>query len=389
MGLLSDVGIHARPEHLYALLKMASIKGLKRVYIHCFLDGHDSTGKPGREFVSDVVRKCASLGVGKVATIMGRYYAMDSGGHWDRIETAYDALVYGEGVQISDPVHAVAESYRDGISDEFLEPVVCDRYGTISDHDSVIFFNFRPDYTRELTRAFTDPNFTAFNRERFPLTFVCNSEYAGAAGSALIAFPRERVSNCLGEYLSRMGMTQLRISTAETGPQVTYFLDCGYDLLYEGEDCILIPAPKESPAERPEAGAWELTEACVERIVSGVYDFIVLNLSNCEAAGHTGSFDAAVRAVEVTDACIGKIVQTTLRMGGIALVTSGYGNVEQMTREDGKPTPSNTQNPVPFIICGAATELRPGRLADVAPTILDVMGLAPPEEMQGHTLIVK
>ncbi len=391
MGLHSDGGVHSTLEHLYALLKMASIKGLKRVYIHCFLDGRDVSPTSGKDFVARTVKKCAELGVGRIATVMGRFYAMDRDKRWDRVEAAYDALVYGSGAQNPDPVAAIAESYRSGVTDEFVEPVVCDRDGTISDHDSIIFFNFRPDRARELTRAFVDPDFDGFNREMFPVTYVCNTEYDATMPNVLVAFPRIAVENNLGAFLSAMGMTQLRIAETEKYAHVTFFFNGGIERQYEGEDRVLVPSPKVATYDlQPEMSAFEVADKCVERILSGAYDVVILNFANCDMVGHTGVFDAAVKAVETVDACVGRVVDATLQMGGIAMITADHGNAEQMLQADGvSPMTAHTTNRVPFILCGAGSELRPGRLADIAPTILDVMGLQKPAEMDGKTLIVK
>ena len=344
MGLLSDGGVHASIEHLFALVKMASIKGMRRVYLHCFLDGRDVPPRTGLALLERTQRRCAELGVGRIATVMGRWYAMDREERWERVEQAYDALVYGEGMQNADPLAAVRESYGEGIPDEMTEPVVCDRDGMISDNDSVIFFNFRADRALELTRAFMDPDFNAFRREHFPLTFVSSADFGARLPNVTTAFPRPPVRNDLGEILAAAGMTLVR--TRET-------------------------------------------EQAVEAIRSGEYDVVSLHLTDCAAAGHTGDFDAAVAAVEAVDAKIGKAVEATLGMGGIAMVTASYGNVEAMRDAEGRPTPVSTTNRVPFVLCGAGTELREGRLADVAPTMLDVLGLAQPEEMTGRTLIVR
>lgn len=344
IGLLSDGGVHASIEHLFALVKMASIKGLRRVWIHCLLDGRDVPPRTGLAFLEQTQRRCAELGVGKIATVMGRWYAMDREGRWDRVEQAYDALVYGEGVQNADPIAAVRESYRDGVPDEMTEPVVCDRDGMISDNDSVIFFNFRADRALELTRAFMDPGFNAFQREHFPLTFVSSADFGPQLPNVTTAFPRPPVRGDLGEVLDGAGMTRFHARE---------------------------------------------TERAVEAILSGEYDVVSLHLTDCAAAGHTGDFAAAVRAVEAVDAGVGKAVEATLGMGGIAMVTASYGNVEAMLDDEGRPTPVSTTNRVPFLLCGAGTELREGRLADVAPTMLDVLGLAQPEEMTGRTLIVR
>ena len=389
-GLLSDGGVHSHIDHLYALLQMAKDKGLHRVYIHCFLDGRDVSPTSGKGFVQALADKCAALGVGKIATVMGRYYAMDRDKRWERVQMAYDAMVYGEGNHNADPVDAVAQSYANNVTDEFMEPVVCDSDGTISDNDSVIFFNYRPDRAREITRAIVDPEFDGFQREFFPTTYVCNTEYDASMPNVLVAWPRIAVENGLGEYLSSMGMTQLRIAETEKYAHVTFFFNGGVETQYPGEDRVLVPSPKVATYDlQPEMSAVEVCDKCVERIESGAYDVIILNFANCDMVGHTGVLEAAIKAVETVDTCVGRVVEATLKMGGIAMVTADHGNAEDMKQPDGSPMTAHTTNLVPFILCGAGTELRPGRLADIAPTILDVMGLACPEEMDGKTLIVK
>ena len=389
-GLLSDGGVHSHIEHLFALLQMAKDKGLTKVYVHCFLDGRDVSPTSGKGFVQELQDKCAQLGVGKIATVMGRYYAMDRDKRWERVQMAYDAMVYGEGHHSSDPVAAVAESYANGITDEFVEPVVIDPDGTISDNDSIIFFNYRPDRAREITRAIVDPDFDGFAREFFPTTYVCNTEYDASMPNVLVAWPHIAVKNGLGEYLSSMGMTQLRIAETEKYAHVTFFFNGGVEKQYPGEDRVLVPSPKVATYDlQPEMSAFEVCDKCVERIESGAYDVIILNFANCDMVGHTGVLEAAVKAVETVDTCVGRVVDATLKMGGIAMVTADHGNAEDMKQPDGSPMTAHTTNLVPFILCGAGTELRPGRLADIAPTILDVMGLACPPEMDGETLIVK
>ena len=392
MGLLSDGGVHSHLDHLFALLQLAHDKGLEKVYIHAFLDGRDVSPTSGADFVAKTVEKCREVGVGKIATVMGRYYAMDRDKRWDRVEQAYDAMVYGESAAYNPvPVAAVKASYAAGITDEFMEPVVCDADGTISDHDSVIFFNYRPDRAREITRALVDPEFDGFTRQFFPLTFVCNTEYDATMPNVEVAFPRITVRNGLGEYLSQMGMTQLRIAETEKYAHVTFFFNGGSETVFPGEDRVLVASPKVATYDlQPEMSAYEVCDKCVERIESGAYDVIVLNFANCDMVGHTGVMEAAVKAVETVDECVGRVVDATLKMGGIAMITADHGNAEQMKEPDGSPMTAHTTNPVPFILCGAGSELRSGgRLADIAPTILDVMGLACPEEMDGKTLIVK
>ena len=391
-GLLSDGGVHSHIEHLFALLKMAKERGVKQTYVHCFMDGRDVSPTSGAGFVQQVADKCREIGAGKIATVMGRYYAMDRDKRWDRVEQAYDAMVYGESaINNPDPVDAVKKSYEKGVTDEFVEPVVCDADGSISDNDSVIFFNFRPDRAREITRTLVDPEFDGFTRQFFPLTFVCNTEYDASMPNVEVAFPRVLVNNGLGEYLSKMGMTQLRIAETEKYAHVTFFFNGGSETVFPGEDRVLVPSPKVATYDlQPEMSAPEVCEKCVERIESGAYDVIILNFANCDMVGHTGIFDAAVKAVETVDTCVGKVVDATLKMGGIAMITADHGNAEQMVEPDGSPMTAHTTNPVPFILCGAGSELRSdGRLADIAPTMLDVMGLACPPEMDGKTLIVQ
>ena len=389
-GLLSDGGVHSHNTHLWALLKMAKIRGLRRVYIHAFLDGRDVSPTSGKDFVAETVEKCREIGVGKIATVMGRYYAMDRDKRWDRVERAYDALVYGTGVMNSDPVDAVARSYKAGVTDEFVEPVVCDKDGMVSDNDSIIFFNYRPDRAREITRCFVDPEFDGFNRQFFPLTYICTTEYDASMPNVQVAFPRLKVANGLGEYLSKMGMRQLRIAETEKYAHVTFFFNGGVETVYPGEDRVLVNSPKGATYDlQPEMSAVEVTDRCVERIESGEYDVIILNFANCDMVGHTGIYDAAVKAVETVDVCVGRVIEATRAMGGIAMVTADHGNAEEMAKPDGSPMTAHTTNLVPFIVVGAAVELQPGRLADIAPTLLDLMGLECPPEMDGKSLIKK
>ena len=390
MGLVSDGGVHSHITHLYALLEMCKRRGVEKVYVHCFLDGRDVPPTSGIDYVRELQAKMDEIGVGKIATVMGRYYAMDRDKRWERVQMAYDAMVYGEGIQNADPVDAVAKSYANGVTDEFVEPVVCDKDGTIGDNDSVIFFNFRPDRAREITRAIVDPDFDGFQREFFPTTYVCNTEYDASMPNVLVAWPRVAVKNGLGEYLSSMGMTQLRIAETEKYAHVTFFFNGGVETQYPGEDRVLVPSPKVATYDlQPEMSAYEVCDKCVERIESGNYDVIILNFANCDMVGHTGVLEAAIKAVETVDTCVGRVVDATLKMGGIAMITADHGNAEDMKQPDGSPMTAHTTNPVPFILCGAGSQLRPGRLADIAPTILDVMGLACPPEMDGRTLIVR
>ncbi len=392
MGLLSDGGVHSHITHLYALLAMAKEKGLARVFIHAFLDGRDVSPTSGLGFVSACGDTCRELGIGKIATVMGRYYAMDRDKRWERLQRAYDAIVLGEGIFDPDPVHAVSASYENKITDEFVEPVVCVKDAQISKNDSVIFFNFRPDRARELTRCFADPEFTFVERGRgwFPITFVCATEYDASMPNVSVAFPHRPLSNIFGEYLSRLGLTQLRIAETEKYAHVTFFFNGGQEQVFPGEDRVLIPSPKVPTYDmKPEMSARDVTKEAVRRIESGAYDVIILNFANCDMVGHTGVYEAARLAVEAVDECVGRVVEATSQMGGISIITADHGNAEHMLDEDGiSPVTAHTTNPVPFYIIGAKVRLRNGRLADIAPTMLDLMGLAKPEEMTGITLIV-
>ena len=394
MGLLSSGGVHSHIDHLVGLLEMAKKNGIEKVFVHCLVDGRDVPPTSGKEFIQQLQAEMARIGVGRIATVAGRYYAMDRDNRWERVEKAYAALVYGEGVQNADPVAAIEASYAADVTDEFVVPVVCaGKEGVIKPHDAVVFFNFRPDRAREITRTLVDPDFTGFERKNgfFPLTYVCMTQYDATMPNVLVAFPRISVKNGLGEYLSKMGMTQLRIAETEKYAHVTFFFNGGVEDPYPGEDRVLVASPKVATYDlQPEMSAYEVASKCVERIESGKYDVIILNFANCDMVGHTGVFDAAVKAVETVDECVGQVVEATLKMGGIAMITADHGNAEQMLQSDGKsPMTAHTTNVVPFILCGAGTELREGRLADIAPTILDVMGLEQPAEMDGKTLIVR
>ena len=392
MGLLSDGGVHSHISHLFAFLELAKRQGLEKVYVHCFLDGRDVAPTSGRDFVAQCQAKCRELGVGQIATVMGRYYAMDRDSRWERVSRAYAAMVYGDAPFEADPVAAVELSYQREITDEFVEPVVCLEDVTVNEGDSIIFTNFRPDRARELTRAFVDPDFTGFERRRgfLPVHYVCTTEYDAAMPNVTVAFPRQKLTNIFGAYISRLGLTQLRIAETEKYAHVTFFFNGGVETVFPGEDRVLIPSPKVATYDlKPDMSANEVTDAAVERIESGKYDVIILNFANCDMVGHTGVYEAARLAVETVDACVGRVVEATARMGGISLITADHGNAEQMLQEDGvSPMTAHTTNLVPFCIVGADVKLRNGRLADIAPTMLDLMGLEKPQEMDGETLIV-
>ncbi len=392
MGLLSNGGVHSHITHLFAFLKMAKEQGLDKVYIHCFLDGRDVSPTSGVDFVKETVAQCREIGVGQIATIMGRYYAMDRDNRWDRVERAYAAMVYGNAPVEPDPVRAVEISYQAGVTDEFVEPVICAQGAEISEGDSIIFFNFRPDRARELTRAFVDEDFSGFERKRgfFRVQYVCTTEYDATMPNVEVAFPRQKLTNIFGEYISKLGLTQLRIAETEKYAHVTFFFNGGVEQVFAGEDRVLIPSPKVATYDlQPEMSAEEVADACVERINSGKYDVVILNFANCDMVGHTGVFDAAVKAVETVDAQVARVVKATSDMGGVSLITADHGNAEQMLQEDGvSPYTAHTTNLVPLCIVGVSVTLRNGRLADIAPTMLDLMGLECPEDMDGETLII-
>ncbi|WP_306568822.1 2,3-bisphosphoglycerate-independent phosphoglycerate mutase [Faecalispora jeddahensis] len=392
IGLLSDGGVHSHNGHLYALLELAKQNGLSKIYVHALLDGRDVPPSSGKGFVEDCLAKMQKIGVGEIATVAGRYYAMDRDNRWERVSKAYNAMVLGEGVQNPDPVAAVAKSYEDGVTDEFVVPVVCGPEGRISADDSVIFFNFRPDRARELTRAFVDPDFTGFERAKgfFPLTYVCMTQYDATMPNVDVAFHPQSLKNTLGEYLSNLGMTQLRIAETEKYAHVTFFFNGGVETVYPGEDRVLIHSPKVATYDlQPEMSAYAVTDALVEKIDSGMYDVIILNFANCDMVGHTGIFDAAKAAVEAVDTCVGRVIDAIERMHGTAIITADHGNAEKMYEEDGSPFTAHTTNPVPFCVVGYPCKLREnGKLADIAPTMIKILGLPQPAEMTGESIIV-
>ena len=390
-GLLSDGGVHSHNEHLYGILEMAKKKGLEEVYVHAFLDGRDVPPSSGKDFVAQCVEKMNEIGVGKIASVMGRYYAMDRDNRWERVEKAYAAMVYGEGEHNVCPVDAVQKSYENEVTDEFVLPTVIEGTKRISANDSVVFFNFRPDRAREITRTFVDDEFTGFERRdgRFPLTYVCMTQYDATMPNVSVAFKPQSLTNTLGEYLSKMGKTQLRIAETEKYAHVTFFFNGGVEKQYDGEDRILVASPKVATYDlQPHMSAYEVTDKCVEAIKSGKYDVVILNFANCDMVGHTGVFDAAKAAVEAVDKGVGAVTKAVEEMGGISLITADHGNADRMYDVDGSPFTAHTTNPVPFIVVGKDCELREGGcLADIAPTMLEILGLPQPEEMTGKSLI--
>ncbi|PWL43637.1 MAG: 2,3-bisphosphoglycerate-independent phosphoglycerate mutase [Clostridiales bacterium] len=393
MGLLSNGGVHSHQEHLYGLLQMAKKMGLTKVYVHAFLDGRDVPPSSGADFMKELVAKMEEIGVGKVASVMGRFYAMDRDNAWDRVGKAYAAMVYGEGNSASCPVKAIEGSYQEGVTDEFVVPVVIEGTERIKANDSVIFFNFRPDRARQITRSFVDPDFKGFERKNgcFPLTFVCMTQYDATMPNVLVAYSPKELTMTFGEYISKKGLTQLRIAETQKYAHVTFFFNGGEEKTFPGEDRILVPSPNvETFDQKPEMSAYEVTGKVVEAINDDKYDVIILNWANCDMVGHTGIMEAAKAAVEAVDTCVGRTVDAILKKGGAALITADHGNAEKMCEPDGSPFTAHTTNPVPLILAGCDCKLREGgRLADLAPTMLQILGLPKPEEMDGESLIQK
>jgi len=391
-GLLSDGGVHSHISHLVALLRMAKQNGLTKVYVHAFLDGRDVSPTSGKGFLEQLAAQMKALGVGEIASVIGRYYAMDRDKRWERVQRAYDLLALREGEFHLDAAVAVQASYDAGVTDEFVAPILCTRDGAVEENDSVIFFNFRPDRAREITRCFVDEKLTDIERKKgfFPVHYVCTTEYDASMPNVSVAFPRRSLDNIFGEYISRLGYTQLRIAETEKYAHVTFFFNGGAEATFPGEERVLIASPKVATYDlQPEMSALEVAQAGAEQIESGRFDVVILNFANCDMVGHTGDFAAAVKAVETTDTCVQMVVEATNSMGGVSLLTADHGNAESMEEPDGSPMTAHTTNRVPFVIIGADVKLRDGRLSDIAPTMLDLMGLEKPTEMDGATLIIK
>ncbi len=393
LGLLSDGGVHSHIDHIFALIELARRRGVGACYVHAFLDGRDVGPSTGAGYVKALTAHCAALGYGELATVQGRFWGMDRDKRWERLEKGYRAIVCGEGVLDPDPLHAVEQSYARGVTDEFVEPVICCPGGSIEAGDSVIFANFRPDRAREMTWALTQESFDGFVRPKglLPLHYVCTTQYDESLHELPVAFPPETVEMTLGEYVSARNLRQLRIAETEKYAHVTFFFNGGVERRTAGEDRILVPSPKSVPTYDliPEMSAREVTDKACAAIDSGEYAMIIMNLANCDMVGHTGVMEAAVRAVEVVDECVGRVRQSVERAGGVLLVTADHGNADCMRAPDGQPHTAHTTNPVPLIVCGMGNiTLREGRLADIAPTLLHAMGLPVPEQMTGHDLIV-
>ena len=389
MGLLSDGGVHSHIGHLYGLLNLAKEQGLKDVYVHCFMDGRDVSPTSGVDFIKALLEKMRDIGVGKIATVIGRYYAMDRDNRWERVEKAYNAMVNGVGQEFESAVELMETSYNNDVTDEFIVPTVIDKNGMIKENDSVIFFNFRPDRAREISRTIVDEAFDGFNRDYFKTCYVCMTQYDALMPNVLVAFKPESLDNTFGEYISKKGLKQLRIAETEKYAHVTFFFNGGVEKTYEGEDRILVPSPKVPTYDlQPEMSAYEVCDKVVEAIKSDKYDAIILNFANCDMVGHTGVMEAAVKAVEAVDECIGKVADAVLEMGGVILITADHGNAEQMIDPSDKSVfTAHTTNVVPLVMAGLDAKLKKGRLADLTPTMLDIMGLEKPSEMTGESLL--
>jgi len=396
VGLLSDGGVHSHNKHLYALLELAKKQDLEKVYVHCLLDGRDVSPTSGVEFAKELVEKIRAIGVGEIATVIGRYYAMDRDNRWDRVQKAYEAMVLGKGEMCDSAVTCIETSYNADVTDEFVVPTVITKNGapagTIGANDSVIFFNFRPDRAREITRTIVDPDFDGFAREFFPTCYVCMTQYDATMPNVQVAFKPQTLTNTFGEYISKQGLKQLRIAETEKYAHVTFFFNGGVETTFDGEDRILVPSPKVATYDlQPEMSAYTVADKLVEAMDNVDYDAIILNFANCDMVGHTGVMEAAVKAVEAVDTCIGKVADKVLEQGGAILITADHGNAEQMLDPADKSVfTAHTTNVVPLIVagCGDVT-LKKGRLADLAPTMLDIMGLEKPVEMEGESLIEK
>lgn len=393
LGLLSDGGVHSHISHIFAILKMAQQRGVDRVYLHCFLDGRDVGPATGAGYVQQLQDYCAELGAGKIATLQGRFYGMDRDKRWERVEAGYNAIVCGEGIQDADPVHAVETSYAAGVTDEFVQPVVCDPDGVIQTGDSVIFMNFRPDRAREMTYALTQSGFDGFVRKKTvcPLRYVCTTRYDEKLSELPIAFPPEELHATLGELVSAHGLRQLRIAETEKYAHVTFFFNGGSETQYPGEDRVLIPSPREFPTYDliPQMSAVQVKDELIARMRTGDYHLVICNFANCDMVGHTGVMQAAVAAVECVDQCLGEIAAVAEEMGYTLLVTADHGNADRMVEPDGSANTAHTTNLVPLVMAGSEACLREhGRLADISPTILELMQLQQPKEMTGESLIL-
>lgn len=399
MGLVSDGGVHSHNTHIYGLLELAKRQGVEKVYVHCFLDGRDTPPESGAGFVAELEKKMAEIGVGKVATVMGRYYAMDRDNRWERVQKAYLAMTAGVGEVATDAVQAIKDSYAANVSDEFVLPTVIEEDGkpvtSIIDSDSIIFFNFRPDRAREITRCFVDDSFTGFPREaRIRTTFVCFTEYDDTFKNCLVAFRKDEITNTFGEFLAAHNLTQARIAETEKYAHVTFFFNGGVEEPNKGEDRILVPSPKVATYDlKPEMSANEVCNKLVDAIESNKYDVIITNFANPDMVGHTGALEAAIKAIEVIDGCVGRAVEALKKVDGQMFICADHGNAEQLIDpNDGETFTAHTTNPVPFILVNADSKYglkEGGALCDIVPTLIQLMGMEQPKEMTGHSLLIE
>lgn len=390
MGLVSPGGVHSHQAHLYALLELAKKNDIKEVYVHAFLDGRDVPPQSAEPYLAELEEKCQEIGAGQIATISGRYYAMDRDTNWDREQKAYEAIAHAEGVAADSAIAGLKASYENGANDEFVVPCVIKGYAGMKNGDGAIFFNFRPDRARQLTHAFVDESFDGFERdEELKVPFATFSQYEDGM-NAVVAFPPESITNTLGQIIADKGMTQLRIAETEKYAHVTFFFNGGVEEQFAGEDRILVPSPKVATYDlQPEMSAIEVTDKVVEAIKSEKYDFIILNYANCDMVGHTGVFDAVVKAVETTDTCVGRFVDAIREVGGEVCITADHGNADiMMDYENGQPFTKHTTNPVPFIVVSDRVKsVKDGALCDIAPTLLTLAGVEIPSEMTGKSMV--
>lgn len=394
MGLLSNGGVHSHNTHMYAIVELAKKKGVKNVYVHAFLDGRDVPPTSGKDFVEECANKLKEIGLGKIATVMGRYYAMDRDNRWDRVEKAYSAMVYGEGNKACCPVKAVEESYANDVTDEFVVPTVCEENATVKPGDSIVFFNFRPDRAREITRCFCDDEFAGFDRgPRKKVHYVCFTDYDVTIPNKYVAFKKQEITNTFGEFLAKNHLKQARIAETEKYAHVTFFFNGGVEEPNEGEDRILVKSPKVATYDlQPEMSAPEVCQKFTDAIRSGKYDVIITNFANPDMVGHTGIMDAVVKAIETVDECVGKVVEAVKEVDGVMFICADHGNAEKLIDDNGEPYTAHTTNPVPFILVNydeAYTLKENGKLCDIIPTLIDIMKLEKPAEMTGESLLIK
>lgn len=400
IGLLSDGGVHSHIEHLFGLLRLAKMHNLEKVYVHCMMDGRDTPPNSGEGYIRQLQEEMERIGIGQIATISGRYYSMDRDNRWERVKKAYNAMVMGEGVLCSDPLEAMVNSYKNGETDEFVLPTVITRFeqpvATVNPEDSIVFFNFRPDRARQITRAFCDQEFEHFKRGKgfMPLVYTCFTNYDITIDNKLVAFEKSSISNTLGEYLADLGKTQLRLAETEKYAHVTFFFNGGVEAPNKNEDRILVPSPKVATYDlKPEMSAYEVGDNLVKAILSNKYDLIIINFANPDMVGHTGVLPAAVKAIEAVDGCVGNAYQALLEVGGQMFLCADHGNSEQLIDyETGEPFTAHTTNPVPFVLINADPKYglaEHGKLADIAPTLLELMNIPIPKEMTGQSLLIE